>query len=88
VYDAANKTWTLEIRRQLVTADVTDVEFDDLSREYAFGVAVFDNAQIEHSYCRPSASCLQAVRVIALVSGLAAECRAPGREPSTDLGKL
>jgi hypothetical protein len=49
-YDAANQTWTLEIRRQLVTADVTDVEFDDLGRAYAFGVAVFDNAQIEHSY--------------------------------------
>jgi Ethylbenzene dehydrogenase len=49
-YDAANKSWSLEIRRQLVTADVTDVEFDDLSREYAFGVAIFDNAQIEHSY--------------------------------------
>ena len=49
-YDAANQSWTLEIRRQLVTADVTDVEFDDLSRAYAFGVAVFDNAQIEHSY--------------------------------------
>lgn len=50
VYDAVNETWTLEIRRQLLTADVTDVEFDDLSRAYAFGVAVFDNAQIEHSY--------------------------------------
>jgi hypothetical protein len=49
-YDADNKTWTLEIRRQLLTADATDVEFDDLSRQYAFGVAVFDNAQIEHSY--------------------------------------
>jgi hypothetical protein len=50
VYDAVNKNWTLEIRRQLVTDDVTDVEFDDLSRQYAFGVAVFDNAQIEHAY--------------------------------------
>jgi hypothetical protein len=50
VYDAVSKRWTLEIRRQLVTADVRDVEFDDLSRQYAFGVAVFDDAQIEHSY--------------------------------------
>jgi len=50
VYDAAARTWTLEIRRQLQTADATDVQFDDLSRQYAFGVAVFDNAQIEHSY--------------------------------------
>jgi hypothetical protein len=50
VYDGAARTWTLEIRRQLQTADATDVQFDDLSRQYAFGVAVFDNAQIEHSY--------------------------------------
>jgi hypothetical protein len=50
-YDAASKKWTLEIRRLLVTADqTTDVEFDDLNRKYSFGVAVFDNAQIEHSY--------------------------------------
>jgi hypothetical protein len=42
--------WTLEIRRKLVTGDANDVQFDDLAREYVFGVAVFDNAQIEHSY--------------------------------------
>jgi hypothetical protein len=51
VYDAANKKWMLEIRRLLVTPDATtDVEFDDLTRQYAFGVAIFDDAQIEHSY--------------------------------------
>jgi hypothetical protein len=49
-YDAAAERWTVEIRRQLQTADATDVQFDDLGRQYAFGVAVFDNAQIEHSY--------------------------------------
>jgi len=43
-------TWVLEIRRKLVTTDQTDVQFDDLARKYAFGVALFDNAQIEHRY--------------------------------------
>ncbi len=50
VYNPANQTWTLEIRRKLLTGDSHDVQFNDLSREYAFGVAVFDNAQIEHSW--------------------------------------
>lgn len=49
-YNPANMTWTLEIRRKLVTGDTKDVQFDDLDREYAFGVAIFDNAQIEHSW--------------------------------------
>ena len=43
-------TWAVEIRRKLVTGDVNDVQFDDLTRRYAFGVAIFDNAQIEHRY--------------------------------------
>ena len=43
-------TWGVEIRRRLVTGDVNDVQFDDLTRQYAFGVAIFDNAQIEHRY--------------------------------------
>lgn len=43
-------TWNLEIRRKLVTGDPYDVQFDDLARSYAFGVAIFDNAQIEHRY--------------------------------------
>ena len=43
-------TWGLEIRRKLVTGDVNDVQFDDLTRQYAFGVAIFDNSQIEHRY--------------------------------------
>jgi len=42
--------WVIEIRRMLVTGDANDVQFDDLTRQYSFGVAVFDNAQIEHSY--------------------------------------
>lgn len=43
-------TWGVEIRRRLATGDVNDVQFDDLTRQYAFGVAIFDNAQIEHRY--------------------------------------
>lgn len=50
VHSASTRQWVLEIRRKLVTGDPHDVQFDDLSREYSFGVAVFDNAQIEHSY--------------------------------------
>lgn len=51
VYNPVTKFWTMEIRRLLVTADATnDVQFTDLTRAYKFGVAVFDNAQIEHSY--------------------------------------
>ena len=49
VYDKVAQTWTLEIRRRLVTGDDKDVQFDDLARKYKWGVAVFDNAQIEHS---------------------------------------
>lgn len=51
VYNSVLKVWTMEIRRRLVTTDaVNDVQFSDLTRQYRFGVAVFDNAQIEHSY--------------------------------------
>jgi hypothetical protein len=49
-----NGVWTVEIRRKLVTsgdkADVQDVQFDDLSKLYHFGVSVFDNSQINHLY--------------------------------------
>jgi Ethylbenzene dehydrogenase len=51
VYNPVARVWTMEIRRRLVTADATnDVQFSDLTRAYKFGIAVFDNAQIEHSY--------------------------------------
>ena len=49
-HDPLTGMWTLEIRRKMVTGDDKDVQFDNLLREYVFGVAVFDNAQIEHSY--------------------------------------
>ncbi|RJQ42518.1 MAG: hypothetical protein C4534_09880 [Gaiellales bacterium] len=55
-YDETTNTWTLEIARPLVTMgndgvtpSTKDVQFTDLDSEYLFGVAVFDNAQVEHS---------------------------------------
>ncbi len=46
--------WTLELKRKLVTdgehAEIQDVQFSDLSKPYYFGVAVFDNSQINHIY--------------------------------------
>lgn len=41
--------WTLEWSRKLVTGGKTDIQFDDLKKEYLFGAAVFDNAQIGHA---------------------------------------
>ncbi|HEU5319782.1 MAG TPA: ethylbenzene dehydrogenase-related protein, partial [Methylomirabilota bacterium] len=38
--------WTLVFARKLVTGSEFDVQFSDLRKEYAFGVAVFDNAQV------------------------------------------
>jgi hypothetical protein len=50
----ADGKWTLEFARPLVTtgenADSQDVQFNDLAKEYPFGVAVFDNSQINHVY--------------------------------------
>ena len=42
--------WTLEFGRKLVTGSQYDVQFDDLTATYHFGVAVFDNAQVRHSF--------------------------------------
>ena len=42
--------WTLEIGRKLVTGSATDVQFDDLSESYYFGVAALDNAQVRHAF--------------------------------------
>ncbi|TAJ98386.1 ethylbenzene dehydrogenase [bacterium] len=42
--------WTLEFSRKLKTGSSYDVQFDDLSKQYAFGVAVFDNAQVRHAF--------------------------------------
>lgn len=35
---------------KLATGSEYDVQFDDLKKEYVFGVAVFDNAQVRHAY--------------------------------------
>ena len=47
----AGGTWTLEIKRALTTAagQAEDVQFADLTKAYEFGVAVFDNSQINHA---------------------------------------
>lgn len=50
VYDRVARVWTMEIRRRLVTGDDKDVQFSDLTKTFKWGVSVFDNAQIEHSY--------------------------------------
>ena len=48
--------WTLEMKRKLVTtgknAETQDVQFKDMSKTYPFGVAVFDNSQINHIFHR------------------------------------
>jgi Ethylbenzene dehydrogenase len=41
---------TIEFARRLVTGSEFDVQFSDLKKQYAFGVAVFDNAQVRHAY--------------------------------------
>ena len=41
---------TIVFWRKLVTGSEYDVQFSDLKKEYAFGVAVFDNAQVRHAY--------------------------------------
>lgn len=45
-----NGKWTQEIARKLTTGSEFDVQFDDLSKQYGFGIAVFDNAQVRHAY--------------------------------------
>lgn len=46
--------WTVELMRKLQTggenADTQDVQFNDLGKIYPFGIAVFDNSQINHIY--------------------------------------
>jgi hypothetical protein len=46
----SNGEWTLEIGRKLVTGSQYDVQFDDMTKTYYFGVATFDNAQVRHSF--------------------------------------
>ncbi len=46
----ADGVWTLEFGRRLVTGSEFDVQFDDLTATYFFGVSVFDNAQVRHAF--------------------------------------
>jgi hypothetical protein len=46
----ADGAWTLEFGRLFVTGSEFDVQFDDLTATYFFGVAVFDNAQVRHAF--------------------------------------
>jgi hypothetical protein len=41
---------TVVFWRKLVTGSEYDVQFDDMKKAYAFGVAVFDNAQVRHAF--------------------------------------
>jgi hypothetical protein len=49
-----NGMWTLEVMRSLKTegkdAETQDVQFTDMSKSYPFGIAVFDNTQINHLF--------------------------------------
>lgn len=45
--------WVAEFSRKLVTGSATDIQFDDLSKIYGFGIALFDNAQVRHAYTQP-----------------------------------
>jgi hypothetical protein len=41
--------WVIEIGRAFETGSMYDVQWSDLTAEYYFGVAVFDNAQVRHA---------------------------------------
>ena len=48
---AAEEIWTLEIQRKRVTSTPQeDIQFDDLSRAYAFVIGVFDNTDVDGSF--------------------------------------
>ena len=42
--------WTTVFWRKLSTGSQFDVQFNDLKKEYSFGVSVFDNTQVRHAY--------------------------------------
>lgn len=49
-----NGVWTLEVMRALKTegkdVETQDVQFVDMNKKYPFGIAVFDNTQINHLF--------------------------------------
>ena len=50
----ADGMWTMEVMRALKTegenTETQDVQFTDMTKSYLFGIAVFDNSQINHLY--------------------------------------
>jgi hypothetical protein len=44
-----NGVWTYEFARKRVTGSKFDVQFNNLAKSYAFGVSVFDNAEVRHA---------------------------------------
>ncbi len=40
--------WTVEFGRKLQTGSQTDVQFASLDKAYPFGIAIFDNVQVNH----------------------------------------
>ncbi|MBZ0177339.1 MAG: ethylbenzene dehydrogenase-related protein [Candidatus Methanoperedens sp.] len=46
----ADGTWTMEYGRKLTTGSQYDVQFQDMNKEYSFGTAIFDGAQVRHSF--------------------------------------
>lgn len=45
----ANGVLTSEVSRKLTTGSKFDVQFSDLTKQYGFGFAAFDNAQVQHA---------------------------------------
>lgn len=41
-----NGYWTVELKRNLVTGDDYDVQFDELTKDYYFGVSLFNHGDI------------------------------------------
>ncbi|NQU30897.1 MAG: ethylbenzene dehydrogenase [Anaerolineae bacterium] len=46
----ADGMWVIELGRALDTSSEFDVQYTDLTAEYHFGVAIFDNAQVRHAF--------------------------------------
>ncbi len=42
--------WTVEFSRKLKTGSKFDIDLSDLNKGYAFGIGLFDNAQVRHAY--------------------------------------
>ncbi len=46
----ADGKWMMEYGRKLTTGSQYDVQFSDMKKEYSFGTAIFDGAQVRHSF--------------------------------------